>query len=258
MKLIYFLILPVFLSCSLLKKGDNNRFAPIEPPRALASQDYADHLHELKTPYLQGQSENYFALSIPQDRYLKNLALKIVKNNELFFTSKDEVKFHIIKSDIPFFFSLPGLEIFLSSALLVRYIGSENLLNCVLAYELVRSEKKVYRKIRLIPTETISNERILSMLRLQSDEKIEIHKWAHYLLKRSNIDADFYLSWLQIQNRNSLDFRFQLGDVRSITREEALFKAYLVKSSKDGIISDKTDRSSKDFYRFQNWIKSKQ
>ena len=241
----------------MLNRKAKNKLSPVDKIRVLEEKDYAIHLHELKKPYLKEQNSNHYNIPLKHDRYLIELTSKIVKNNELFFTSKNEVKFHIIKSDIPFFFSLPGLEIFLSSALLLRYIGSENLLYCVLAYELVRSEKNVYRKIRLVPTETITSERMLSLLRLQSDEKVEIHKWAHYLLKRSNIDADFYLSWLQIQNRNSLDFRFQLGDVRSITREEALFKAYLVKSSKDGIISDKTDRSSKDFYSFQNWIKSR-
>ena len=87
-------------------------------------------------------------------------------------------------------------------------------------------------------------------------DKVEIHKWSYYLLKRTGVGPDSYLSWLQVKNRNSLDFSLQLGDIRSISREEALFKAFLIEAEKDSTRFSKYRGSSKAFYRLLNEIKA--
>jgi hypothetical protein len=96
---------------------------------------------------------------------------------------------------------------------------------------------------------------MLSLLRLRTADKIEIHKWAYYLLKRSGVDTDTYLSWLQIKNRNSLDFSIQLGDIQSISREEALFKSFLIESVKESNSTNRHRGSSRQFYSLLNDIK---
>ena len=118
-----------------------------------------------------------------------------------------------------------------------------------LSYELVRSEKLLYPKLTIIPVGYIPLERILMLGRLNLNEKMEVHKWAHYLTVRSGYDGEYYLSWLQTQNRNTADFILQVGDANIINREESLFKAFLIKNSTDNDPVGKKN-SSKTFYTF--------
>lgn len=170
-----------------------------------------------------------------------------MSSNELFFTKKTMPQFHIIKDLRPFHFSLPGRKIFLSVGLLSKYIKNEGLLASVLTYELIRSEKLLYPPVMVIPFGFLETEQILSLLRLPFEMKMKIHKWSFHSLRRSGIDPDFYLSWLQIQNRNNLDFMMQLGDTNAIAREETVFKLFLVALGKR---MKKKDYSSPKFYQF--------
>jgi hypothetical protein len=129
------------------------------------------------------------------------------------------------------------------------------MLYCLLVYELIRSEKSIYKKTIIIPTGTLSTSRILSLLRLETNNKVEIHKWAFYILKRIGIDTDSYLSWLQIKNRNSLDFAMQIGDIQSVSQEESLFKTFLIEEVKNLKQSTQYKGSSQKFYTFLKQIK---
>jgi hypothetical protein len=83
---------------------------------------------------------------------------------------------------------------------------------------------------------------------------MEVHKWAHHLTVRSGFDGEYYLSWLQVQNRNTADFFLQVGDANQLTREESLFKGFMIKeSSEEQVISRKN--STKNFYSFINRIR---
>lgn len=124
----------------------------------------------------------------------------------------------------------------------------------ILSYELVRSENLLYPKRIVVPIGYVSLERMLLLGRLTLEEKMEIHKWAHYLTVRSGYDGEYYLSWLQTQNRNTADFILQVGDVNLINREESLFKAFLIKSSEEDNLPGKKN-SSKTFYTFINSIR---
>ena len=127
----------------------------------------------------------------------------------------------------------------------------------ILSYEMVRSEKLLYPKQLIIPLGFITLERLLSLGRLNIEEKVEVHKWAHYLTIRSGYDGEYYLSWLQTQNRNTADFILQVGDINLINREEFLFKAFLIKNAADGDEIALRKNSSKSFYAFINSIRDK-
>ena len=257
MKKIYFLFLILFVGCAQFtfkRKSNNKEAVQLEGYNHYENSDYIDHLNSLKVPYLESTEIKRMNLKSSSEKFLAEIASKILKKNELFFVSQVNPEFYIIENDAPFHFSLPGMKIFISSGLIKKYIKSEKLLYCLITFELIRSEKNIYKKNIIIPTGFISTRRMLSLLRLNIQEKVEIHKWAFYILKRVGIDTDNYLSWLQIQNRNSVDFSLQLGDISSISREESLFKAFIIKNTQKKI-ARQHEGSSRDFYRFVKNLK---
>lgn len=257
MKLLAILI--ILTSCSKLTfvstNSDTSDIASnLEKYEYYQEIDYSEHFEEFAKFYLASKKVKNKRLSYRNRLYLEEVATNIIKNNELFFTSSDKTTFYIIDNSAPFHFSLPGRKIFVSSGLIKKYIKSEKILYCLITYELIRSEKKIYHKTLIVPTGTINTVRMLALMRLTTSEKVEIHKWAFYILKRLGIDTDNYLSWIQIQNRNSTDFLLQLGDMNSISREESMFKMFLIKNTKEMAASKKYSSSSKEFYSFINGI----
>ncbi|MEX0799505.1 MAG: hypothetical protein WEB87_02880 [Bacteriovoracaceae bacterium] len=258
MKILALCFFILLTSCSTFNKDREKKESAkvsLEGYRPLTSLDYIDHIKAFEAFYLDSKEVKVYPLTAKEKNYLTEIASELVKNNELFFKSKVQPSFRVVKSPVPFHFSLPGLRIFLSSGLIAKYIKSEKLLYSVIAYELIRSEKNIYKKAQIVPTGFMSTSRALSLLRLNTNEKVEVHKWAFYTLKRVGVDPDIYLSWLQIQNRNSVDFSLQLGDISSISREESLFKAFIVENAKKKNGQAKYERSSKDFYAFVNRLK---
>lgn len=259
MKTIILLILSLtIVSCSNLKsftsKKDKPEVINLEGYNQFDKNDYIDHMKAFKTPYLNSGEIDKVRLNKRSQKYLKEIANHIIKQNELFFKSGKTPSFYIVESETPFHFSLPGMNIFISSGLIKKYVKSEKLLYCLIAYELIRTEKNIYKKNIIIPTGALSTRRMLSLLRLSIQEKVEIHKWAFYLLKRVDVDTDNYLSWLQIQNRNSVDFSLQLGDISSISREESQFKSFIIKNTKKKKRRQHKG-SSKEFYVFVKNLK---
>lgn len=251
------LLVFIFISCSLNSKKDITLdLNDLSGYSDLNQEDISQHLESYKDFYLANDVK-LVSLDLNSRKYLEDLARNIITKNELFFKQKKQASFYIVKEKIPFHFSLPNNKIFLSSALIKRYIKDENILNSVIAYELIRSEKLIYEKNIIIPTGYMSTEKILSLMRLDIKTKLELHKWTFYILKRIGIDKDIYLSWLQIKNRNSLDFSLQLGDIQAISKEEALFKSFMVKNSSFRSTQGKYIRSSKAFYRFMRDVKRK-
>lgn len=250
------LIFYFLTSCSYLGlRGDENKGITLTDYKEFEKSDYIDHLKSFEKSYLANTDQDKVQLTQKSKKYLESIATLITKNNELFFSSKDEASFNVIESKIPFHFSLPGKKIFFSSNLIAKYINNETMLFCMIVYELIRSEKLLYDKNIIIPAGTISTPRMLSLLRLGTAEKVEVHKWAFYILKRIGIDTDSYLSWLQLKNRNSLDFSMQIGDIQTISREEALFKSFLIQEVKNTRKIPKYKGSSRDFYTFVRNVK---
>lgn len=224
------------------------------PYEEMSASDYADHLASLKVAFLSTPGINTLKLNNPSKKYLDTIIGDIISNNEVFFKNLKTANVTILNNDAPLHFSLPKGEIFISSGLIAKYIKHESMLAGILSYELIRSEKFLYPKQTIVPVGFISMERILSFNRLNLEEKMEIHKWAYYLSVRSGFDGEYYLSWLQTQNRNTADFLLQVGDVNLINREESLFKAFLIKNDPDDDPLSKKN-SSKSFYTFLNVIR---
>jgi hypothetical protein len=223
---------------------------------AMSTRDYADHLASLKKPFLATPGIKIIRLGNKTEQYLEGLLANIIGKNEIFFKDLKSATITVLDIDAPLYFSLPHGEIFLSKGLIARYIKHESMLVSVLSFELVRSEKILYPKETLIPLGYVPLERIITLNRLSLEEKMEIHKWAYHLTVRSGYDGEYYLSWLQTQNRNTADFILQVGDANQISREESLFKAFLIKHSLEDIIVTNKN-SSKSFYTFLNLIRDR-
>lgn len=240
----------LFTSCQAFQFGKEKRHISLNKYTEYTKLDYIEHLKSFEKVYLDENRLKIKPVDKASEKYLKGIVENIISNNELFFNQIEESTFYIIKSETPFHFSLPGRKFFFSDSLLSKYIKNESILYCLIVYELIKSEKNMYNKNIIIPTGVMSTARILSLLKIETSDKVEIHKWAFYILKRTGIDTDNYLSWLQIKNRNSLDFAIQVGDVQSISREESLFKTFLIQEIKTLKRSPRQREASRAFYKF--------
>ncbi len=253
----YFMLLIILQGCSSFripgfKKSPQMTNVPFEK---MTTADYIDHFAALKAAFLQTPGIKVVAKNSGK-KYLEKLISEIISKNEIFFKNIKTVNIHLLDLAAPIHFSLPLSDIFISTGLISKYIKHESMLVSVLSYELVRVEKYLYPKRVIVPVGSIELERLLSLGRLALDEKMEIHKWAHYITVRSGFDGEYYLAWLQVQNRNTADFILQVGDVNLINREEALFKSFLIKNSPGDEAVNRTI-SSKNFYSFLNMIRDK-
>lgn len=251
-----FLFCFIFISCSLFSDGDDDKKIEWASYKKYENSDFSDHLSGYDKLFLNTPGVREIKLTWSNKRYIDKLIEKITKTNPIFFERKEKVKIYFIKDDNPYHFSLPGKKIFISTGLFKKYVQNESLLMCLLTFELIRTEKNLYKKKVIIPTGSMDAPTILPLLRLNAFEKTKIHKWAFRLLEKLSVDSDTYLSWLQIQNRNSIDFSMQLGDINVISREEALFKAFIIENSR-GEKKREYKRSTKEFYVFLRSIRTK-
>ena len=254
----YFLFIFIICSCTTIKLPSIKKTQTIYKGGhvAMSSEDYAEQLASLKSAFLTTPGLKFIEKDFIQ-KYLTELSGEIISKNEIFFKNLKKASVNIIKNEAPIHFSLPKGAIFISSGLITKYIKHESVLVCILAYELVRSENLLYPKQVIVPVGYMNLERMLALSRLNVDEKMEIHKWAYYLTVRSGFDGEYYLSWLQTQNRNTADFIQQVGDINLINQEESLFKAFLIKNSNEDETPIKKN-SSKTFYTFLNSIRDQQ
>lgn len=197
--------------------------------------DYIDHLASLTEDYLDAPDVSSIRLSKDSKDYLAQLYIKIVQNNELVFNKRETPRFFIIKDETPFYFSLPKAQFFFSSGLIKRYFRNEELLVACLTLEIFKSHRAIYQKNTVVPLGYMKTQRMLALTRVPSEVKVELNKLSFYAMRRAKRDASAYLNWLQTQNKNTLDFSMQLGDARSISREEFMFKNFLVSEGQEGL-----------------------
>jgi len=256
LKLINIISLFLFLSCGVLLQKKQAKSIRYNYEK-MATNDYVEHFSSLAKIYISSPEINEVKLPHSSIKYLARQYWKLLNNNELFFEQKYAPEFHIIKHQSPFYFSLPGGHIFFSSALIIKYFKNENVFLSALALEAIRTNKSLYKKRVVIPTGALNTEKMLSLAKLPVEKRIEINKWVFYAMKRSGFDPFALLIWIQTQNKNSLDFRLQQGDLRSVSREEFLLKSFI---AKEGIINKNSraaSNSSKEFYKFTSFIKGK-
>lgn len=257
MKIKQIVLLILFTSCSTieaLRDGIVGNFTH-ESATIYKKNDYFDHLESLGHDYLKSPGIRTVKLSVRSSDYLHDIYERLVRNSELIFDRKETPQFHIVENKAPFYFSLPGSQFFLSSGLMSKYLKNEQLLVAALAHEIIKSQKGLYEKRVLVPVGFLTTEKALSMARIPLSVKAEVNKWTYYMLRRAGFDSSAYLNWLQTQNKNTLDFTLQYGDTRTISREEFLYKNFLVSQG----FSDREEaylvNSSNGFYRLQKEIK---
>jgi len=257
--MIRFWVIFLFFSCAEIPflKRETPFSGELKTFKAFENKDYLDHLASLGQIYLSSQNISAVKLPKKQYKYLNGIFQKVVSNNEQILSHYKKPSFYIIKSQRPFYFSLPNSQFFFSLGLLKKYMKNEQLLNAVIALEILKSLKGVYEKRIIIPKGFLSTEQMLGIIKTPSEVKFNLNKWSFYILKRSGMDPFALLNWIQIQNKNALDFDPYSGGMRDQTREEYLFKNFLVKEGlKNGPLDEDRIRPSKEFYQFLSFIRS--
>jgi hypothetical protein len=225
----------------------------LEGYRSLSQSDYADHLASLKISFLTTPNIRTVKMDKSIEAYFQKICNELISKNEIFFKELKTASIVILDTETPLHFSLPKGELFLSRGLISKYMKHESMLVGILAYELVRSERILYPKTTVVPIGFITLEKMLIFSRLPLDQKMEVHKWAYSITTRSGYDGEYYLSYLQTQNRNTADFILNAGDANQINREESLFKAFLIKNPQQDLIVKQN--SSKEFYTVLNKLR---
>lgn len=225
---------------------------------ALKPSDYRDYLTSTSKDYLRDESVQKIKLDLESESFLKKIYERLTSSNETFLQQKEAPVFVIVKNELPFLFSLPGNQYFFSSSLIQKYLKSEGLFVAAFAAEILKSHHSVYEKKAMLPLGFYKTEKMIHLTRVKIETKLLISEWTYIILKRAGFDASLYLNWIQVQNRNTQDFAFFLGEPVGISREEYSFKNFLIKQRIDRE-EKKTDEanSSKEFYKFLKNIKSK-
>lgn len=251
----FFLLVATLLStsCSHIKRVINGPEVIVAQKDLPQNQkkDYIDQLEFLSNGVLKNKNINFLKLSKRNKEYLESIFKRIAANNELLIPSEPSPKFYLIEEKIPFIFSLPKYQFFFSTGLIKKYFKNESLLVSALCFEIIRSGRNLYQAKRVFPVGYREVPQILSLTRLPVENKIEVYKWTFFALKRAEYDATALLNWIQTQNKNTLDFSWQIRDPRGVSREEFLFKSFLVSQGLDRA-DQREINSSKMFYRFQD------
>lgn len=238
-------------SCSFFGKKEN-RDTFKENYVEQSRRDFWEHWKKLGNDFKDDHKKELQRPPLRVAEYLKRILSTIEKRNENFFEKdpKAEISFLVFKDNRPFYFSLPSGEIILSSKLIEKYIDHEGVLVSILIPEYIRIRKAVYLKEKKIPLGFLDLEKMLSMQRLPFDQRMKLHQWSYYLLLRTNYNPGQYLSWLQLQNRNHLDFSFYLADSILLAKEEAYLKQFIVQNYGKLDLTPLNLKSSKEFYGF--------
>lgn len=225
----------------------------------MTTDDYVNHLASTGKNYLSFEEVKTVKLSADSEAFLKAIYERLVSNNQVLLTNTAEPKFYFIKHKSPFIFSLPKGQFFFSTALLERYLKSEALFIAAFAAEVLKSSRFIYEKKVLIPLGYLSTEKMIQLTRLAPETRYQINEWVYFILKRSGYDASAYLNWIQVQNRNTLDFSLFLGDALGISKEEHLFKNFITKQGITGVEKRITEaNSSREFYKLINNVVGKE
>lgn len=216
-----------------------------------AKEDYVDHFKALGQFFVKTKGKKVMPLSKASQKYLNGLFQIIIQNNELLLTDRTKPIFYVIQDKTPYYFSLPGNLYFISSVLMSnKYIKNEAVFVSMLANIIIQSQLGIYKREFYVPVGYINDERIIALTRLEIELKHEINQWTYYVLKRSGFDPFAYLKWLQIQNKNALPFSALHGKENRISREEYLFKNFIIETER-AEVDDYEYKSSKEFYQFK-------
>lgn len=246
----------------LLSACSSNRTKDVDTSHLgeVKKEDYVDHLASLGPTYLKSEDVSTVKLRADSINFLEAVYERLVSNNQILLNNTaDKPSFYFIKHKSPFLFSLPKGQFYFSTALVEKYLKSEALFISAFAGEVLKSSRYIYEKRMMIPVGYLSTEKMIQITRLKPETRYQINEWVYYLLKRSGYDASAYLNWIQVQNRNTLDFSLFIGDALGISKEEHLFKNFMTKQGIGGAERRINEaNSSKEFYKLINNVASKE
>jgi hypothetical protein len=237
-------------SCLSLFQKKNEQ---INFDQKLTTEDYSQFMQGLTKSLMNNQQISMKELKGEQANYINTLAKNIFEANSLLFKIEGnvpEVKFYIIKDPRPFYFSLPGYQIFVSNTILKKFVQNESYLICLLTYELFRSRFNIYPKVFVPPVHYGSLEKIISFTRIAVDEKIKLHEWSAYAITRARLDHNLYIQWIQLHNRSYNEFNFHYQDRSLALKEELMLKKFVIKNFGNKIFGSVEFKSSPQFYSF--------
>ena len=241
-------------SCAFFKgqKGERGFFYD------LTKKDYTAHLSMMGTDYTNSFNTRFIKLDQKSLTYLESLYSKIISNTRLLLNRNIQPRFHIVDDERVFFFSLPGGNFFFSRGLFTKYFGNEETFVSALVYEVIKSNRKIYKKSVIVPTGYLKTEKMLEITRIPVKVKAKINEWSYFVMEEIDYDPVGILHWIQIQNRNYSDFVLQNGKTQRISEEESLFKHFIVaRGIKLGEGAKSNHKSLEKFYHLINYIKNK-
>lgn len=257
MKIFYWPLI-LLISCSSFKDSSPKLQSLYSKYQPIKNIDYMEHLASLGSIYLSSPKVSRIKLDTRSKNYLQGIFNEIYTGNKDIFQKKYPPSLYIIDSDSIFFFSLPKMQLFLSSSLITKYLKNEEILVAVITNELIKSYYSIYEKNIIVPTGYIEISRILSLTRIPTETRIEINSWSYIAMKKSGRDPLALLRWVQAQNKNSVDFMFQHGKSYKMSREEFHLKNFIAKENA-GSKGPKSEprNSSKGFYHLISSIKER-
>lgn len=257
----YFLFISLSLlisSCSSFKnslkiqKSDQFRY------KENSTKDYISQLLSFKDTFLNNSTIHFMKLNKRDQHYLRTVYAKIIRSNELLFKKKLKPTFYVINDQRPFYFSLPDGSFFFSWGLIANYFKHESLLVSVITYEIVRIHYNLYYRSVYYPLGHLDIVDMLHISRAPLALKLKINKIVFNAMRRAEYDSFAYLYWLQMMNKNILDFSMQVENVQSVLKEELYFKNFMVKENVyDKNYQQESKNSSKEFLDFFKNIKSR-
>lgn len=248
---ILIILLPIFVSCSFLDKKKEDY--PLNYQRDIAREDYLLSLENLAKNFNKINTDKIKIFDEKNNIYVKKMRERIYRKNEILLTDSNSIKIVIVKSNKIFYFSTPGGFIYLSSELVKRYLKSESLFVALVLNELIKSKLGIYNKNLTIPRENYTEEELIRLTRISLEERTKLNQLVYEVMKRSGYDPGAKLLWLQVQNRNSIDFYRMYENTTDTIREEFYMKNYIV--SQGNTSFEYETNSSKEYYQFRNLVR---
>ncbi|MCB9060600.1 MAG: hypothetical protein H6622_03655 [Halobacteriovoraceae bacterium] len=256
MKLLILLSAFIINSCSYFKAI--NDIPAYTRHEILSNEDYIRIYNNLSDVYKSGVKNRIIPLSKKSNYFLDKIYRRIVERNSKALNLSITSEIKVISDVIPYIFSLPNGRIFFSSGLINKYLKNEEVFVAALAFEIFKSHQLIFRKQFVIPKGNVTSDRILRLVSIDKEQKLKINEWCYNLLMRSGYDPFVYLVWLQIQNKNALDFSMMNSSEKFISTEEYSYKKLLTQTGRNfEYESDEKINSSQEFYYFVREVEKK-
>ena len=233
-------------SCALNEKPS----FPYNELRSFEVEDYENHYGAIAQNFIGNNRKYILPSSASSRRYLKRIAEKVFTNNESIF--KDQSKklaFYWLRDKRPIVFSLPGGHIFMSDGLLRNYVRSEDVFISIVTYEILKSHLTIYKKQIMIPFKDIDLKAALKLSDIDLVTRNKMNILTYEVLKRSGYDPEARLLWIQLLNKNSIDFSLLYDNPSILPKEEYLFKNYVSTKRESGLEFERS--ASRQFYNFR-------